>query len=266
MQISSVALLFYSPTGTTKTILNAIIERMELKTITLYDLTLPKDRERSIQITEDLLIVGIPVHYSQVPRLVHPNIEKITGKNQPTFLVAVYGNVSAGFVLHQLKSAIEPQGFRVIGGASFVAEHSFSSVSFPIALGRPDNNDIEIARDLGLAIIEKVMKYNSIDLIPGPIFKIPTQSLPIPNTQIVKQIVNQPIIDKEICTNCKTCAKHCPTGAINPDSLLINEELCIRCAACVKNCPNHARRIEFLMIPPFFKKAQHTRREPRIYL
>ena len=41
------------------------------------------------------------------------------------------------------------KGFTVIAAAAFVAEHSFSSASHPIASGRPDAADLRTAQEYG---------------------------------------------------------------------------------------------------------------------
>ncbi len=229
-------------------------------------MTLPKDRKNPIKIVEDLLIIGTPVYYNQIPALIRPSLGRIAGNGQPAFLVAVYGNVSEGYALHQMDTIIAQQGFRVIGGASFIAEHSYSSETFAIAPGRPNSTDLEIARALGTDLLGKITTHDRIESIPKPIFKTPTNPLPNPNTDLAKQVAKQPSMDPDTCTNCKTCANNCPTSAIDYETLSINETLCIRCFACVKTCPNKARSIDLTFIRPFFKKAQKKQREPRIYL
>jgi len=48
-------------------------------------------------------------------------------------------------------------------------------------------------------------------------------------------------INRQLCTNCKTCAKICPQSAIEEDNdIKINEKKCIGCAICKNNCPKGA--------------------------
>ncbi|MBZ4654789.1 MAG: iron-sulfur cluster-binding protein [Peptococcaceae bacterium] len=58
-------------------------------------------------------------------------------------------------------------------------------------------------------------------------------------------------VDKEKCTGCKTCAKVCPTVAIEivDRKAVINEELCRGCGNCNQRCPVYAVTMEKLEKP-----------------
>lgn len=263
MKISSAALVYFSPTGGTKKILNEILRGAEIHVITEINLTKTANWSQSYEIVEDLVLIGMPVYYREIPELIHPILKRFNGNNKHTFIVAVYGNVTEGRALKQLDFLLERQNFYIIGGASFIAEHSFSYDKFPIAHGRPDAEDMKVARTMGQQIIKKLEKVDPFQAMAG--FAFPdAQGSPLKG--LAKVITKQPVVDPEFCSNCQNCVQICPTDAIDPESLLINEDACIRCFVCVKNCPNHARQIKFNIIPPFFNKAQVKRREPRIYL
>jgi benzoyl-CoA 2,3-epoxidase subunit A len=52
-------------------------------------------------------------------------------------------------------------------------------------------------------------------------------------------VVQQHLIDPEICIRCNTCEAICPVGAITHDSrnYVVNAEICNGCQACVPPCP-----------------------------
>lgn len=52
-------------------------------------------------------------------------------------------------------------------------------------------------------------------------------------------VVQQHLIDPEICIRCNTCEATCPVGAITHDSrnYVVNAEICNGCQACVPPCP-----------------------------
>ena len=50
-------------------------------------------------------------------------------------------------------------------------------------------------------------------------------------------------LDKEKCTGCTTCIRHCPTEAIRikNNRAVINSDKCIDCGACIRYCPHQAK-------------------------
>ncbi|SMC47630.1 benzoyl-CoA 2,3-epoxidase subunit BoxA [Polynucleobacter kasalickyi] len=53
------------------------------------------------------------------------------------------------------------------------------------------------------------------------------------------EIIDQHLIDPEICIRCNTCEATCPVGAITHDSrnYVVDAEICNLCMACVPPCP-----------------------------
>ena len=51
-------------------------------------------------------------------------------------------------------------------------------------------------------------------------------------------------LDRDKCTGCTTCLRHCPTEAIRikDGHAHINAERCIDCGACIRYCPHNAKR------------------------
>ena len=51
--------------------------------------------------------------------------------------------------------------------------------------------------------------------------------------------ITKAVIDKDKCSNCKTCETVCPHDAIAPN-IEIKKERCLGCTLCAKSCPNQA--------------------------
>ena len=80
---------------------------------------------------------------------------------------------------------------------------------------------------------------------------------------------HSPVIDPNLCQNCKKCLEVCPVNAIDPETLKSRDKLCIRCFACVKLCPNHARKIIYkkpVLVKTVLKQLGKKRKEPEIYI
>ena len=52
-------------------------------------------------------------------------------------------------------------------------------------------------------------------------------------------VLNQHLIDPEVCIRCNTCEETCPVNAITHDSAnyVVNAEICNGCMACISPCP-----------------------------
>lgn len=53
------------------------------------------------------------------------------------------------------------------------------------------------------------------------------------------EIIEQHLIDPELCIRCNTCQEHCPVGAISNDgrNYVVDVNVCNHCRACVPDCP-----------------------------
>lgn len=271
MIINSVTSIYFSPTGTTKKIVDGIINGMGLEKSNLIDLTLPRVRESVLdEINDDIILIGVPVYEDKIPEILLEFLNGLKGNNKPVILVCVYGNVTEGITLNELFQITESNGFKVVGAGSFIGEHSFSSEELPVASGRPSYDDLARAEIFGAEIIEKLKGINDLrDIhLEVPQGKIHLMAK-IVSKNSVRMFTRQPNIDKNICSNCGACAYFCPVEAINKDNLEIDENICIRCFACVKRCPKKARKIIYkkrLLVVNVLKFKSRVKKEVKIYL
>ncbi|MBI4797572.1 MAG: 4Fe-4S binding protein [Desulfarculus sp.] len=60
-----------------------------------------------------------------------------------------------------------------------------------------------------------------------------------------KLITNTHEIDTARCRGCGTCARLCPTGAIDPLRGTVDKRRCVDCMGCINNCPAEAVRMVY---------------------
>lgn len=271
MIINSATIIYFSPTGTTKKIINSIIKGMGVVNNEIIDLTLPKVREAGVPLIHgDIVLIGVPVYATGIPNILNSFLTSLKGSNKPAVLIAVYGNMSEGTALNELYSIANNSGFNVIGAGSFIGEHSFSTEETPIAKGRPDNEDLNKAEEFGRNIIKKIQNINTLSHISLeiPQGKVPLIAKILPENS-AKIFAKTPFADMSKCSHCGICVKLCPMGAIDKDNLAINENQCLHCFCCVKRCPKKARKITYqpkFIVSKILSIKSKAKKEPKIYL
>ena len=241
MKIKSAKLVYFSPTGTTKSIAKAIGKSMDNIEIEYIDITLPASRTKPLKSSEnELLIVAVPVYSGRVPILVSKWLEKIQSENTLAVAVVVYGNREFDDALLELKDILTSQGCKPIGGAAFIGEHSFSSDELPASVGRPDDSDLKLAKSFGEKLLDKLQSIDSVESIPDVL---------LPGNYPYKKFSKRVSIDfidvNDDCTQCGICAMRCPVGVIDSqNSRMVDFDNCIRCCACIKGCPENAKSMK----------------------
>lgn len=266
MNIDRLSLIYFSPTGTTRRILNGIAGGISAAIIEQVDITpFVSETNKLHELRSDCAIIGVPVYSGRVPLTAVNRIKSFHANKIPAIIVVVYGNRAYEDALLELKNISLACGFIPVACGAFVGEHSFSGANTPIAPGRPDKKDIQDAAVFGARVLEKINGARSIHALPA--FHIPGNH-PYKERRPMQGIA--PYVEKELCTLCGTCAAICPAGAItHHDTVAIDANTCILCHACVKNCPEHAMAFNAPLIKTLAEKlmiACGERKEPEVYL
>lgn len=251
MKSDHVVLAYFSPTSTTKQVLEYIAQGLEPESVHHADITLPDgDTAGYSSPQSDLVLLGVPVYGGRVPLLAVERLQKIKiQEGIPAVVVVVYGNRAYDDALVELKDLAEHWGLFPVAGGAFIGEHSFAGEDTPIANGRPDENDAAEARAFGARVKDMLARASSARELGS--LKVPGN---VPYKESMERKDVAPVADPGLCTLCGTCADSCPSG-----SIYINEEVqadpatCILCHACVKNCPTGAMTFQ---APPLKEIAE----------
>lgn len=244
---------FFSPTGTTRRVAAALAQALDMPTVGT-DLTCAAVPATEIG-ADDLAVLAAPVYGGRIPPLALERMAAVRGNGTPAVIVVVYGNRAFEGAARELAAWARSHGFRPVAAAAFVGEHSYSSPATPIAVGRPDSDDLAAAAAFGARIREKL---RSGDLCEVAVKRLKTPHTPLlPLLRFIGSVVPLmwkmraakeaavPFVEADACTRCGRCAAHCPTQAIaRGDCLHTDPTRCIRCCACVKGCPAGARRYD----------------------
>ena len=265
MDIKKVHLIYFSPTRTTKQVLQYLADGFSDVEVVHIDITYP-DSDFVLDIpANELAIFGVPVYGGRVAQVALARLKNIKTTGAPAIIVAVYGNREFEDALIELKDLVEVHGFKPLAACTFIGEHSFSEPAALIAPGRPDAEDIKTAKHYGMTIQNHLQKANVLE-------EMITVDVPgnVPYKKGVGSIPFTPEIDDSICTQCGECLPVCPTGAITlVNSVKIDMGTCIFCCSCKKSCPETAIAI---VAPPIRRKMEilsHKsmgRKEPQLFL
>lgn len=264
--MENLRLIYYSPTGTTQKIVREIGRNLELKLISEINITQNKTESISSTSGNCLTIIGLPVYSGRLPITVIESLKKLHSNQSPAVIVVVYGNREYDDSLLELKEIASNCGFKIIAGAAFIGEHSFSTDEKPIARNRPDKQDLEKCKDFALMIKEKFMNSEDIKRFSEP--EIPGHYPYKERKQSTETI--HPETVHERCTLCGICVDVCPTNAISiQETVKTDGELCMLCCACVKYCPEDARIFDHPTVTAIREKLFlncSTRKEPVFFL
>ena len=266
MNIQLAKLIYFSPTKTTKRILEAITQGIGVDRADHVDLTPPDAKTQGFGILHaEFAIIGAPVYGGRMPLEAVKRFHGLKTHHTPAVIVVVYGNRAYEDALLELKNLTEEAGFIPVAAGTFVGEHSYSTEAHPIARGRPDAEDLKRAIEFGTLIREKMKNIKFLrDITP---LQVPGH---FPYEERKERPRIFPITEETPCTLCGTCATVCPTGAIRVSHKVTTDPNgCIHCCSCIKNCPTQARVFEASEIrekAETLSKSCRDRKEPEIYL
>ncbi len=243
-------LIYFSPTGTTKTLLKALAKGMGISRPRVTDITSPVVRKAPAPaFKNELVLVGAPVYAGRIPEQVADYLKQLKAEQTPVVLVVLYGNRGYEDALLELKTLTQEVGFTPLAAAAFIGEHSFSSADCPIAPGRPHAGDLKTAEEMGgrvravLNIAETVDQIREVAVPGNHPFREGLGTLPITG-----------IVVSDECSECGVCLSVCPMEAIDAaNGFAAVAGACTMCCACIKSCPQGARS---MAQGPFMEKAQ----------
>ena len=272
MTLRELTTLYFSPTGTSRRIAEAVADGIRRTNDIGYqcrDITFEAAPQREFP-SDALLVAAVPVYGGHPAPLALERMKELRGHDTPAVVVVVYGNRAFDHAATELADLLARQGFRTVAAGAFVGEHSYSPPATPVAAGRPDDRDLAEARlfgeNIGAKLAGKGPEPVNVARLRNPrtpllpLLRFIVFALGYLSRQKRHPVVLLPRTDAARCIHCGRCATGCPTGAITAGrEELTDAAHCIRCCACVKSCPVGARSFE----TPFAAALARSFREPK---
>lgn len=264
MRINKTIVAYMSPTGGVKKVAGAVAEGFKEQTenVSTMNFITPRFRALKTALSPDtLFIFCFPVYFGRMPKCIY-DWKNLEGNGALAFIVNVYGNRLCEDAPREAADFLTAHGFKVIGYAESVAEHSQER---KLAHGRPDVQDTADLKAMAADVYCKACAYegdSTFDFHNNAPYK-PYGQVPF---------VPQKLTDEE-CANCKVCIKICPMGIIDPKTCSVleeNKEKCMGCRACIAVCKKKIRGIPPQVLEKIAQKmavvmANNSERKPNRY-
>lgn len=143
MDIKKVTGVYFSPAGSTKTVVETTVDELArlFKAECRYiSLNTPSDRAQEYQFAPDELVVfGCPVYAGRLPNKISPDFARcLHGEGTPAVALVTYGGRAYDNALAEMCELLTKNNFKPAAGGAFLCRHVFSD---KLAAGRPDAAD-----------------------------------------------------------------------------------------------------------------------------
>ena len=241
MTITEINLITFSPTCTSKQIGEAIVRGTGITGVNFVDLTLQTTEQKEFG-SDALAVITVPVYGGHVAPLALERMKDFRAGGTPAVIVVVYGNRAYEKALAELDAFVSGLGFKVIAGGTFVGEHSYSSDRYPIAAGRPDDDDLKFAEEFGAKVRTKLENAADAEHLYGvDVQKIQRPKQPfLPLLRFLRRVIKlrkngvpMPRTPQSLYTlrpvrEALSCRCHCERGGVRDECREMHPLLCLR--------------------------------------
>ncbi len=264
--------MYFSPTGTTKTIVETISATIANEksggAYVSFDFT-PKEVRNGGRVfrKDDLVVIGTPVIAGRVPNVLLKYLQTIEGNGAKAVCIVLYGNRNYDDALIELRNIAKEQGFSVIAAGAFIGEHSFSKI---LAKGRPDADDLKTAVRFADQICDKLDQNGEEEQLMVKGYE-PYRPYYMPKDREGNPVDIRKVTPKtnESCNQCGICVAACPMGSIDAENPAVLNGICIKCGACIKKCPQNAKYYDdgnYLRHQYELEEQFQMRNEPELFV
>jgi ferredoxin len=233
---------YYSGSGNTRLVCQAIVQRTPAVVCDLYDITKGERRDWGAY---DVWGFATFADFWGPPQAFQTFIQALPPQpGKWAFVMNTYGAFN-GRTLWQLGKLVRAQGFRVLAGHSLHTPESYP----PMIVGGRANAQAPNARELRAfdrfvaelqVSLAALQAGHGVQPSPLPIALLDRLMPALARTTARKQM-GEKYVDEAACTACGVCAKGCPYRAIAlQPKPVFDAAKCYGCWACYNHCPQQA--------------------------
>jgi ferredoxin/flavodoxin len=239
--------LWYSQTGHTERYGKLLARCWEKEGLTVTTGNI-KQADRSSLASYDLIAIGTPVHYLDVPQNV---LDWLTGlpSINGTGVVAYASFGGNGDGQHNAAVSILealanrggiPLGMDTFGNMSaYPPTWSMGNEARTLKFrDKPDQATYARVRALAADVLGRYTRGQDIEVQSEPSFTGLFKGGI--SRWVAKATIGRHEIDTKLCIRCGTCVSRCPVGAIDLAIPRVDTRRCILCFGCLNNCPTGA--------------------------
>ncbi|MDD5099577.1 MAG: EFR1 family ferrodoxin [Syntrophales bacterium] len=239
--------LSYSQTGYTERYGKLIARCWEKQGLTVMTGNL-KQADRSALANYDLIAIGAPVHYFDVPKNVQDWLTEIPSINGIGVVSYVSfggnGNGQHNAAVNILEALTNrggiPLGMDTFGNMSaYPPTWSMGNEAQTLKFrDKPDQATYARVRALASDVLGRYASGQGITVQSEPSFSGLFKGGI--SRWVAKATIGRHEMDTKLCIRCGTCVNRCPVGAIDLAIPRIDTKRCILCFGCLNNCPTGA--------------------------
>ena len=255
-------ILYYTCSNNTKKIARLLERQLSDRNWSTERSSLVDFNPEQQSISPDLVVIGVPVHYWDIP---DPALDKIKQlprfENSYGFVFSTYGKCVCNEVPFFLAEALEQKGVSVLGGARVLMPHAtrvdpenrLGDIDPEFGRGEPSKanlDQISSGFENILSLLEK-SEPASFDINRLKQLHTRGKRAGIMNffmsTNSRRSVMPDIEHNQEQCTSCAACAAACSNQAIIIyDGLIrLQHKQCAKCYKCMEICPSHALTIDY---------------------
>lgn len=245
--------LWYSQAGHTRRIGRLIAETWRNRGLAVDAMDI-REANMAKLASYDLLAVGTPVFYYDVPLCARQLLEKAQGiERTPSAAYVTFGgpgnnqhNTGMSILEGLRNKGAVPVAMKTFGNMStFAPTWSIGNEERVLKYKHlPNEETYQSARAFADRILKNLQQGRAFEIKKEVSFDNLMKNLaPVRFTKI---LIGKHSINGKRCIGCGTCEEKCPVKAALPDEHRIDRDLCIACMGCINNCPAQAIEMEFM--------------------
>jgi ferredoxin len=272
--------LYYSGSGNTKYLAESAHKALTSKRWDAEICHLRDFNKNTYPYNPDLIILGVPVHYWDIPNSAKELIRKIPEySGTSAFVFSTFGKCVCNSVPFFLAKELIEKGCNILGGGQIVSPHAakvdgnerLGDSEIEFGKGQPDDATLDKFISVVRVIAEKVETNNTVQIELEELKKLHTRG-------VVASFMNNFTSNRERmwflphiehirtkCDSCNKCIKSCDAHAIKYTSskeIVINKKRCNKCYKCTDVCSSGALTTNWNKVI-FLARAVHLfAREP----